>query len=49
MRDMTAILAILLVIEVIMILKSLVAGRMWPWLLALAVTLIVIAGTVGHV
>lgn len=46
---MKEIFAILLVIEVIMIIKSTVSGRMLPWVLALIVTLILIAGTVGRI
>lgn len=45
---MKEIFAILLVIEVIMIIRGTVQGRMLPWVLALIVTLILIAGTVGY-
>lgn len=45
---MKEIFAILLVIEIFMIIKSLIAGRTLPWVLALIVTLILIAGTVGY-
>jgi len=46
---MVALYAILLVYIVYRIIRSLVQGRMWPWILALVALLIVIAGTVGHV
>lgn len=41
---MKEVLTILIVIEVFMIIKSLSAGRTWPWLVALFLTLVVIAG-----
>ena len=46
---MVAIYAILLVYIVYRILRSLIQGRTWPWIVALVALLIVIAGTVGHV
>lgn len=45
---MKEIYAILLVIEVVMIIRGTIQGRMLPWVLALIVTLILIAGTVGY-
>lgn len=47
--SMTEIFAILLVIEVIMIIRGTIQGRMLPWVLALIATLILIAGTVGRI
>ena len=46
---MKEIFAILLVIEVIMIVRGTIQGKMFPWVLALIVTLILIAGTVGRI
>ena len=46
---MTALYAILLVYILYRIIRGTVQGRMWPWLLALAVLLVIIAGTVGYV
>ena len=46
---MTAIYAILLVYIVYRIIRGTVQGRMWPWIVALAVLLVIVAGTVGHV
>jgi hypothetical protein len=48
-HSMTEIFAILLVIEVIMIIRGTIQGRMLPWVLALIATLILIAGTVGRI
>jgi hypothetical protein len=45
---MKEIFAILLVIEIFMIIRGTIQGRMFPWVLALIVTLILIAGTVGY-
>lgn len=45
---MKEIYAILLVIEIIMVVRGTIQGRMLPWVLALIVTLILIAGTVGY-
>ena len=46
---MTEVFAILLVIEVIMIIRGTIQGRMLPWVLALIATLILIAGSGGNV
>ena len=46
---MKEIFAILLVIEIIMIVRSTIQGKMLPWVLALIATLILIAGTVGRI
>ena len=46
---MVAVFTVLLVYILYRIFRSTVQGRMWPWIVALAVLLIVIAGTVGHV
>ena len=46
---MVAIFAILLVYILYRIIRGTVQGRMWPWLLALAVLLVIMAGTVGNV
>lgn len=46
---MTALYAILLVYILYRIVRSTVQGRMWPWIIALAVLLVIVAGTVGHV
>ena len=46
---MKEIFARLLVIEIIMIIRGTVQGRMLPWVLALIVTLILIAGSVGRI
>ena len=46
---MVAVFTVLLVYILYRIVRSTVQGRMWPWIVALAVLLIVIAGTVGHV
>ena len=46
---MIVVFAILLVIVVYKLVRSMIEGHTWPWLLALAVLLIVIAGTAGHV
>jgi uncharacterized membrane protein len=46
---MTAICAILLVYILYRIIRSTIHGRMWPWILALAALIVIIAGTVGNV
>ena len=46
---MKEIFAILLVIEIFMIIRGTIQGRMLPWVLALIATLILIAGTVGRI
>ena len=46
---MTTLYAILFVYIVYRIFRGLVTGRVWPWIVALAVLLVIVAGTVGHV
>lgn len=46
---MITIYAILLVYIVYRIVRGTVHGRMWPWIVALAVLLVIVAGTVGNV
>lgn len=46
---MTTLYAILLVYIVYRIFRGLVTGLTWPWIVALAVLLVIVAGTVSHV
>lgn len=46
---MTALCTILLVYILYRIIRSTVQGLTWPWIVALAVLLVIVAGTVSHV
>lgn len=43
---MIAVYTILVVVELFMLIRSLIVGKTWPWVLALALTTVVIAATV---